>query len=136
MIGSFRARVCRAGAGASRRSSRSWLVLLLLALLADLSASAAMHRHPAHAGGPPSLQQGSAPASHAPGSPAGPVSLDDLCAICGALAGSVAACSSRIPLDLQGLLARTFAALPEPIFSAARGWWVSTASRAPPRLLF
>ncbi len=131
MIGSFRARACRAN-----RTSSGWLALLLLVLLGNLSVSAATHRHPAPDRSPAALEQGAGSGSHAPGSPAGGVSLDDVCAICGALAGSAAACTSRVPLDLEALLARSFVALPELILSAAQGWWVSTASRAPPALLF
>jgi hypothetical protein len=133
MTSSFRARACKRSAGTSRRR---WLALLLLALLGDLSSSAATHRHPAPGDASAGLEQGSGPGSRAPGPQGGGVSLDDVCALCGALAASASACTSRMPLDLEAQRARSLGPLPDLILSAAAGWWSSTASRAPPALLF
>lgn len=132
MFGSFRARVCNRSAGTGRR----WLALLLLALLADLSFSAATHRHPAPGDASPAVEQGSGAGSRAPGSQGGGISLDDVCALCGALAASASACTSRVPLDLEALRARRLGPPSDLILSAAAGWWISAASRAPPALLF
>ncbi len=130
MTGSFRSRACSPDAGVRR-----WLALLLLALLADLSVSAASHRHLAPEAAPAALEQDGGPVSQTPGPPIGGAAFDDVCALCGALSGSAVACTSRAPLDLEALLAHGPGPLPEPILSASAVGWSSTASRAPPGLL-
>jgi hypothetical protein len=113
---------------------RRWLAVALLALLADLSASIATHRHASHGSAPAALEQASTPTSPAPITPVRDVSLEDVCALCGALAGSVAACATRISIDLDAALG-ILAALRTPVLLVASEWWDSTASRAPPRIL-
>jgi hypothetical protein len=138
MIGMFRTSTFRASGlrGSGLRASgdwrRRWLAVMLLALLADLSASVATHRHAPHASGSAVVEQSSRTPAPAPLQDA---SLEDVCAICGALAGSVAACTTRIPIELDAALGRVLAALRAPALFLASEWWAATASRAPPSIL-
>jgi hypothetical protein len=137
MIGMFRTSTFRtSGVRTSGDWRRRWLAVMLLALLADLSASIATHRHAPYSSGPAVAEPSSGPISPVPApAPLRDVSFEDVCAICGALAGSVAACATRVPIDLDAALGRILAALRAPALFLASEGWDTTASRAPPSIL-